>query len=116
MYPDQVRNYLREARRILSPSGNVFATFLLMNESWEALAREGKPTYPLPHELTDYARIMNQDDPLHAIAYTEDWVLEQFESAALTVTTPVRYGTWAGRDRGETFQDLVVGRAKGSSP
>lgn len=111
MYSDQIVNYLKETHRILVPGGHAFATFFLLNESWETLAQQGKPAYSLSLSGPNCcARFMSADEPLHAAGYDERWVLQQFRNAELSVIEPVRYGSWAGRDHRGTFQDLVIAR------
>ena len=104
MYPDDVVHYLRECRRLLSSRGRVYATFFMMNER-----QGGRPNvYPLPHELTPFARFMNPEEPLHVIAYTEDWLREQFAAVGLQVDGAIRQGEWSGEPDPFDFQDTVL--------
>jgi SAM-dependent methyltransferase len=111
MWPDEIGNYLRQMARALRLEGRAYLTFFLMNDSWRALDRDGKPTFPLPHGSEDGAyRFMNPDNPLHVIAYEQPWVEAQMEAAGLEVID-VRLGFWAGRESPALLQDGVVVRS-----
>jgi SAM-dependent methyltransferase len=111
MYPDDVVHYLHECRRLLSARGRVYATFFMMNDR-----QGGRPNvYPLPHEHSSFARFMNPEEPLHVIAYTEEWLREQFAAVGLQVEGPIRQGEWSGEPDPFDFQDTVVLSAVGST-
>jgi spore maturation protein CgeB/SAM-dependent methyltransferase len=111
MWPDEIRHYLRLVWRMLKPTGRALATFFLMNGSQRRYDEQGLSRYSLGHEYTEFCRYMDEDDPLHVVAYDEDWVLAQVAGAGLTLARPIRLGTWCGRPDGEGMQDtLVLGR------
>ena len=108
MYPAEITHYLAELARILAPGGRAAATMLLLNADWEALEREGKPTYRLTHHLNEFTRYMKDEDPLHAIGYDESWVRKRVAEAGLAVDGPIIFGSWAGRPRRDSFQDMLI--------
>lgn len=111
MYPEELLYYLKEVRRMLTPSGKAYATIFLIDESWEELDRIGAVTYRFPHRLNGFTRCMDADDPLHAIAYEEAWVGEQIALSGLRLRSR-SYGTWRGSGSGPELQDgLVLSRA-----
>jgi SAM-dependent methyltransferase len=117
MYPDQIRHYLKEVRRILKGRGRALMTFFLLNEEWEALRAKGvEATYDLAHELSPFSRTMRLEDPLHAIGFQQDWVLQQIAEAKLEPTAPIMYGSWSGREAEESTQDTLVIKRRAALP
>jgi SAM-dependent methyltransferase len=109
MWPDEVTNYLRQIPAGLSDGGQAYLTFFLLNDSWQDCLDAGiEQGYPLPHRGDGPFRYMNPDNPLHVIAYDQDWVEQQLAAAGLSVVS-CRLGAWAGRES-DTFQDVIVAR------
>jgi len=102
-----IRNYLSQFAQHLRPRGRVLATFFLLNDSWRTLEAQNASQYPLPHEETPFCRYMSSDDPLHVIAYDEEWVTNEVRAAGLKVREVI-LGSWCGRENRPTFQDIVV--------
>jgi SAM-dependent methyltransferase len=104
MYPDDVVHYLRECRRLVSDHGRIYATFFMMND------RQGQRfnVHPLPHALTEYCRYRDPEQPLHVIAYAEDWLRCRFADVGLRVDGPIRQGGWSGEPAAFDFQDTVL--------
>ena len=104
MYPDDVVHYLHECRRMLGKTGHVYATFFITN------ARQcSRPNiHPLPYEHTTFCRFMDREQPLHVIAYDEEWLRTQFAAAGLRVEGPIRQGHWSGEPEPFDDQDTVV--------
>lgn len=97
MLPDDLRNYVREIRRVLKPGGKCFASFFLLNaESLEAMAtpQTGRE-FPYEHDAT--CRVADRDWPEDAVAYDEHFVRGLFEKQGLGVAEVV-FGSWC---RGE---------------
>ncbi|MEX2554709.1 MAG: class I SAM-dependent methyltransferase [Actinomycetota bacterium] len=108
MYPDEVIHYLSELRRIIAPNGRVNATMFLLNEDWAELDREDRCRYKLAHQLNEFTRFMDPENPLHAVGYEETWVREQVAKSDLAIDGPILFGSWAGRTGVPTFQDTVI--------
>lgn len=108
MWPEEITHYLTEIAGVLRPTGQAYLTFFLLNESWEALHESGSHgSVVLGHRHNNHTRFMNEDDPLHAIGYDQDWVLEEAERTGL-VCRHVQFGAWSGRADGQGFQDAMV--------
>lgn len=112
MYPEQIRHYLGEIKRILADEGQAFITFFLLDDACRDAAKRGETHYPIPHELTDYCRYMDPDNPLHVIAFETEWVMDETARAGLRLVQPIRRGTWrrscGGEDFSGSFQDVVM--------
>jgi len=107
MYADTIEHYLRELRRIIAPNGRVFATFFLMNSSQSEMEQAGRSAYPLTHRKDAWTCYFNDEDPLHMIAYDQDWVEALVESSGFHVTA-LELGTWCGRPGQRVYQDSMV--------
>jgi len=112
MYPEQIKRYLIEIKRVLAEEGQAFVTFFLLDDACRDAAKRGETHYAVAHELTDYCRYMDPENPLHVIAYESDWVIREAEQAGLQLTQPIRHGTWrrscGGTDFSGSFQDIVI--------
>jgi SAM-dependent methyltransferase len=110
MWAAEIRHYLRLVQEALRPGGAAFATFFLLNDSWRDLNAAGKATrFPLPHSVGNFARVAKREDPLHVIAYEQDWVMQEIRCAGL-VPERVELGPWCGRPGSRQFQDTVIAR------
>ena len=108
MLPDAVRNYLREARRVLAPEGRLFATaFLLDDAAREALA-DSRAALAFGDSDGRHA-VMDRAMPEEAVAYEEEWLIDQIAEAGFK-TAGIRHGTWTPRESGRAYQDIVVAR------
>ena len=107
MVPEDMENYMREIVRVLKPDGKCLVTFLLLNEESADLIRAGKSKYDFAHDMGGYFTT-RPTDPEAAIAYEEASVLRRLDLSGLDVVQPVRYGSWCGRARHLSYQDIVV--------
>jgi SAM-dependent methyltransferase len=99
-------HYLAETARVLRPGGRVLATFFLLDED----AREAIAAGRAGLEFLDpegHVAVVSEDLPEEAVAYDETWVRERAGAHGLEVRS-ISPGTWAGREDGRSFQDLVV--------
>jgi SAM-dependent methyltransferase len=122
LQPFESEHYLREAARVLRPSGRLLSSWFLLNAESEELIAAGRARRPgmfddkplrLEYELNDGRgnryRANRVDVPEHQIAIYEDDVRAWHEAAGMQVIQ-IRYGAWAGREPGpeEIGQDLVI--------
>ncbi len=115
MFPLDLENYLRELARVLKPGGRCLVTlFLLNNESRMAISA-GRSELDFRHEVSGGCLASNPKDPEAAIAYDEQAMFDLFERFGLKVGQPVHYGSWCGRGRYLSFQDIVVATKANSS-
>jgi SAM-dependent methyltransferase len=107
MYEEEILRYLTEIRRMLAPGGAAYVTFFLLNDESRDLLDAGRSSITMPRRLNDHTLFHNADDPLHAIAYDEEWLRGLIASTRLAIRA-IRYGTWCGRDIANLYQDTLI--------
>lgn len=107
MRPDEVDNYLKEVRRLLSDEGRCLATFFLLNQEQQKLSQEGanKLNFSFGDETWRY---IYKNRPEAGVAYREDYVLDLLSKNGLVLGEPIKYGTWSGRRDGISYQDMLL--------
>ena len=107
LMPAEAGHYLRELSRVLKPGGRCLATFFLLNDESNALVDAGRGRFNLELAQGVY-RVGNPAIPEECIALDERFVEAAVRDAGLTLATPVRYGSWCGRERSFDYQDIVI--------
>jgi SAM-dependent methyltransferase len=108
MLPEDVSNYLREIRRVLRPSGRALITWFLLNEESNGLIREGRASLNMVHPVGE-CRTASPRVPEEAIGYPEVRMREMAAAARFSITS-IYYGSWCGRERFLSYQDIAVMR------
>lgn len=111
MYEADIAAYLRRIAGIMDVGSMLYATFFLRNDEQGSLENEGRSGYPMQHVVNDHCAFFDTADPLRAIAYDEDWMLELLATCGLNCATTV-YGSWCGRSDLRSFQDVLFCRVK----
>ena len=60
-----------------------------------------------PHDCGAY-RVRYREIPERAVAYDEGYVRELYLRLGLQIKEPIQYGSWSGRTRFLTGQDIVI--------
>jgi len=107
MLPVDVENYMSEISRVLKTGGTCLMTFFLLTVESQGLIKSGRSTLDFKHEMDGYLTT-NNNVPEIAIAFDEKFVKRLFEKHGLEIAQPIRYGSWCGRDRFLSYQDLVI--------
>lgn len=107
MFPKDMENYLQEIARVLKANGRCFITYFLMNSESEQLIQAKASTQAFIHKMDGYYST-TLENPEAAIAFLEPYVLDTFKEAGLRTDEPIRYGSWCGRTRFESYQDAVL--------
>lgn len=105
--PGAAENYLKEVARLLSAGGRALATFFLLNERQEALARAGRNRIDFRYGEGVW-RHAYRERPESAVAYREDFVLDLLGRHGLALRRPVIHGNWSGLREGLSFQDVLL--------
>lgn len=111
MMPDDMENYLAEISRVLKQEGACLITFFLLNKESENNIREKKSRLNFENNYGNYS-VENEETPENAVSYNEGYVRNLFGKYKLNIVEPINYGSWCGRTRYLSFQDIVVGRKK----
>jgi SAM-dependent methyltransferase len=99
-------NYMEEINRLLANKGRCLATFFLLNYEQRILKQRGLNSldFQYPEGKTMYVRSKR---PELAVAYSEESIAKMARDIGLKIYQ-TRYGTWSGRDRGLSYQDIVI--------
>ena len=84
-------------------------TFFMMNEESEALIQKGVSTQNFVYEIGGCYTIA-MESPEQAIAFSELGIRDLYGKFELSVQEPIRYGSWCGRERSLSYQDIVIAR------
>lgn len=105
-----LRRYLGEVRRVLKPGGRFLSTFFLLNEESRRLIREGRSSQNIvyPWGKCYVARLLSPD---FAVGYDES-LLERWLRAEEFEIMSRHPGSWCGRDKGLSYQDVLVIRRR----
>lgn len=96
----------------LTPDGELFSSWFLLNEDTERAIKAGETSRKFSVEY-GAARIDHPKVPEGAVAYYEADVLDRFARAGL-VDVRIIYGDWRGKQGNKVWQDIIV--AKVSRP
>jgi SAM-dependent methyltransferase len=108
LLPDEVSHYLAEISRVLRPGGRCLATFFLAQDG----ACAGVESPALKRFTGCYRGHLVTDEriPEASITYREAEVRRYLEDSGLDVVEPLHYGSWSGREKFLSWQDVVVAR------
>jgi ubiquinone/menaquinone biosynthesis C-methylase UbiE len=99
MFQSDIEHYLREFKRVLKPSGLVFATTFLFTDEILAKARATNLTpfdLRFEHEINPNCRINTPSHPLGAVAYTTAAWDEMIAASGMRYAKPFLRGAWSG--------------------
>ena len=112
MLSDEVITYLAELHRVLKPSGRLFATLFLIDETASERIAHCQSGIAFENEW-EYGRTEKEDTPEFAIAYNINWMYAQYSASGLSIVEPVHFGEWSGRSDHLSYQDIVIASNKG---
>jgi ubiquinone/menaquinone biosynthesis C-methylase UbiE len=107
MLPQDMENYLSEIARVLKNDGRCLITYFLLNDESLNLTCSGRGNPVFKFDRGTY-RIANEDTPEAATAYREDYILSLYAKYGLMMSPPIQYGSWCGRERFLSYQDITV--------
>jgi SAM-dependent methyltransferase len=96
--PDVV-HYLHEFKRLLKPTGRVYATVFIFNEDILSAARTTNLTQWklfFEHEIETGCRINDPVHPTGAVAYTKEALDGMLQQAGIRLVRPLLRGAWSG--------------------
>lgn len=107
MFEDAIVNFLSEFRRILRPTGLVFASFFVVDEQSIGLAAQHQSPLQFQHPWADGCRISDPRNPEGAVGYTPEALNRMLRRAGMALAQPLHRGSWCGRDVPDG-QDIAV--------
>ena len=99
MFQSDIEHYLREFKRVLKPSGLVYATTFLFNDEILEKARATNLTpfdLRFEHEIDPNCRINTPSHPLGAVAYTTAAWDQMIAASGMRYAKPFLRGAWSG--------------------
>ncbi len=107
LLPAGARNYLSETARVLRPGGRAFMTFFLLNEHSLHGIDQRTSKFDFVHDQGTH-RVIDLQVPEAAVGLPESDVTTWLNSSGLQTIDPVYYGSWSGRKKLLTAQDVIV--------
>jgi ubiquinone/menaquinone biosynthesis C-methylase UbiE len=112
MFVDEIRHYLSEFRRILTPEGRVWASVFIVNDDvLAAIANNAKTLHALSFKHS-YGRgcfINSEVEPRGAVALDLAAVFRLLDGSGLVMSRPILWGSWSGvRNNPESGQDILI--------
>lgn len=99
--------YIEEIGRVLKPGGRSFNTFFLINAESLACIQHRRSSQAFRYQVHDSWTI-SKTTPEKAIGHSEASIRERYAQVGLRIIEPIHYGSWCGRDRYTSYQDMVV--------
>jgi SAM-dependent methyltransferase len=114
MYPEDIKNYLRETERMLKPNGRCIFSFYVMTDRAIAAVKGETATERIEHRVGESLFTDNKNVPEDLTAFEESWIRSAYESANLAIDE-ILYGSWIGDNAPKEFpmtnyQDIVIAR------
>jgi len=107
MMPADIENYLKEIARVMKKGGKSIISYFILNDESIKLVEAGKSTQDFRFKFEGY-RTTNPDIPEDAISFPEEYIISIYAKNNLRIIEPIRYGSWCGRERFLSYQDLVI--------
>ncbi len=112
MWTDSIINSLRSFNDMVSVEGHCVNTWLVVDDFAAYLLRCGRADRTLPFRING-ALTSSEDNPLNITAYELSTVQEIYRDAGHEIVD-ILYGSWAGRDNGVIYQDIVISKVAAS--
>lgn len=114
LLPADLEHYLSQIARVLKPGGRSFITFFVLNAESRQKIESGASTRDIRHDWNG-CWVENPRHPEAAIGYDEARVRSYFSERGLSIVEPILYGSWCGRERFLSYQDIVIAMKRGAT-
>lgn len=108
-FPSTTLELLKLFKEIAKPGSWIVNTFLAIDDHVERAMQAGYADRKLPLSVNGI-RTYSEKNPLVCTAYTVDQITRLYMKVGFP-KPEIRFGSWAGRDNGVTYQDLVIVQA-----
>jgi SAM-dependent methyltransferase len=106
MLPKDVQNYHQEIGRILKKRGKSYLTYFLINKDTKKGLVENKETLPFKETKKGYWTTVPKT-PEIATAYLEKDIKSFYSHAGLNIKA-THFGSWYGRKKSLSYQDIII--------
>lgn len=108
LLPREATNYLHEVTRVLRPGGRCFMTWFLLDEESLQQIRAGTSLVAFFPSGEEGCMVADPRNPGDVTAHSEAAVRALSQDCGLLLQEPVHYGSWRGRERALTHQDILI--------
>jgi len=115
MLMDDFARYAGETARTLKPGGTAVMTFFLLNEESRRMKEAPRSKLKFPYFHSRGVLIEDPARPEGAVAYPEQTVRAVLNGCGLEVQQ-ILFGSWCGRERAVSGQDIVIARKTRAAP
>lgn len=105
--PPEVSRYLAEISRVMKVGGRCAITYFLLDEESIDLMEAGRSEFRFPNGFGIY-RAMDPRVVERAVAYTVEFIRDQYAQTGLKVIEPIHWGSWSGRRNFLSLQDVII--------
>jgi SAM-dependent methyltransferase len=109
LLPKDTEHYFSEISRVLKKDGRCLISYFFINTESKAYIGQKKSHLAFFEIGKGYYSTV-KDVPEQVIAFDEEFIRELYAKYGLTITEPVYYGSWCGRERTIDFQDTVIAK------
>ena len=107
MFPQDMENYFSEITRVLRKRGRCFITFFLLNGESLKLIDAKRSAADFKYVFEGYYTT-DKNTPEAAIGYDEHFIRKLYDKYGLIIEEPIRYGSWCGREKFLSYQDIII--------
>lgn len=112
MHTEDIDRYLEEISRVMKTNGRCLITFFLMNAESIALMKNKKAIQNIIYKIDNNSYTENINIPESTIGFNEEYINELFDKNGLNIIQPIHYGSWCGRNKFTSYQDIIVAEKK----
>lgn len=108
MFEKDIIHYLKEFRRILKPSGKIFASFFITDLKSLKLSKKNMSTLSFQYKLNSHCYINDNIYPEGAVGYTVTGLKHMLTESKMVLDQPIHRGFWCGRKNVTDGQDIII--------
>lgn len=108
MFRKDIEQYMKEISRVLKKGGRCLVTFFLINDISRALIKKGVSTKEFIYQIDENSFSIDEKIPESAFSFNEKYIMELFKSNSLSIQEPIYYGSWCGRKKFKSYQDIIL--------
>ncbi len=111
MRPQDMENYFFEIARVMKKDGRCLISFFLLNAESLKLIDAELNRRPFKYNFGEY-RTINKNIPESMIAYDDIFIRRIYKKSGLRIREPIYYGSWCGRKKFLSDQDIIIATKK----